>query len=123
MALTALEINRAATDGKPLKLPDGSGLYVYVTTKTKSYRTDYRIGGRRGTVVHGQYPAMTLSQARERNREAKQLLAGGIDPATHKNSKNSPSTPPSATRSRPPRSTGSMARTPCARKPGRMSSK
>jgi integrase len=84
MALTALEINRAATDGKPLKLPDGSGLYVYVTTKTKSYRTDYRIGGRRGTVVHGQYPAMTLSQARERNREAKQLLAGGIDPATHK---------------------------------------
>jgi len=27
---------------------------------------------------------MTLSQAREQNREAKQLLASGIDPATHK---------------------------------------
>ncbi|MBK3744150.1 tyrosine-type recombinase/integrase [Paraburkholderia aspalathi] len=72
------------TDGKPLKLPDGNGLYLYVTPTAKSWRTDYRIGGRRGTVVHGQYPAMTLSQARERNREAKQLLAKGIDPATHK---------------------------------------
>ncbi|CAE6767260.1 Prophage integrase IntA [Paraburkholderia nemoris] len=84
MPLTALEINRAMTDGKPLKLPDGNGLYLYVTPTAKSWRTDYRIGGRRGTVVHGQYPAMTLSQARERNREAKQLLAKGIDPATHK---------------------------------------
>jgi integrase len=84
MPLTTIEIVRAATDGKPLKLPDGNGLYVYVTPTAKSWRTDYRIAGRRGTVVHGQYPAMTLSQARERNREAKQLLASGIDPATQK---------------------------------------
>ena len=84
MALTALEIARAFTDGKPLKRPDGDGLYLYVTKTTKSWRSDYRIGGRRGTIVHGQYPAMTLSQARGRNREAKQLLASGIDPATQK---------------------------------------
>jgi integrase len=84
MALTALEIARAFTDGKPLKLPDGNGLYLYVTKATKSWRSDYRIGGRRGTIVHGQYPAMTLSQARGRNREAKQLLASGIDPAIQK---------------------------------------
>lgn len=84
MPLTNIEIARATTDGKTLKLPDGNGLYLYVTRTTKSWRTDYRIGGRRGTIVHGQYPAMTLSQARERNREAKQLLASGIDPATHK---------------------------------------
>ncbi|CAM2194022.1 protein of unknown function [Paraburkholderia kururiensis] len=43
MALTALEIGRAVTDGKPLKLPDGNGLYLYVTRKSKSWRTDYRI--------------------------------------------------------------------------------
>jgi hypothetical protein len=84
MPLTSLAISRAATDDQPLKLPDGNGLYLYVTRMSKSWRTDYRIGGRRGTIVHGQYPAMTLSQARERNREAKQLLASGIDPATHK---------------------------------------
>lgn len=84
MPLTALEIGRATTDGNPLKLRDGNGLYVYITPTIKSFRTDYRIAGRRGTIVHGQYPDMTLSQARERNREAKQLLASGIDPATHK---------------------------------------
>lgn len=84
MPLTTLEITRASSDGKSLKLPDGNGLYLFVTPTAKSWRSDYRIAGRRGTVVHGQYPAMTLSQARERNREAKQLLASGIDPATHK---------------------------------------
>jgi hypothetical protein len=84
MPLTSLAISHAATDGQPLKLPDGNGLYLYVTRKSKSWRTDYRIGGRRGTIVHGQYPAMTLSQARERNREAKQLLASGINLAAHK---------------------------------------
>ncbi|PLZ01566.1 hypothetical protein CY652_15770 [Burkholderia sp. WAC0059] len=84
MALTALEIARATTDGKPLKLPDGNGLYLYVTKTTKSWRTDYRIAGRRGTIVHGQYPATMLAQARERNREAKLALASGIDPATQK---------------------------------------
>ena len=84
MALTIIEIARAVADDKPLKLPDGNGLYLYVTKSTKSWRFDYRIGGKRGTVVYGQYPAITLSQARERNREAKQILASGIDPATHK---------------------------------------
>ncbi|SDG67864.1 tyrosine-type recombinase/integrase [Paraburkholderia phenazinium] len=84
MPLTTLEITRASSDGKSLKLPDGNGLYLFVTPTAKSWRTDYRIASRRGTVVHGQYPAMTLSQARERNREAKQLLASGIDPATQK---------------------------------------
>lgn len=84
MPLTTIEINQAKTDRKPCKLPDGNGLYLYVTSTSKSWRTDYRIGGRRGTVVHGQYPEVTASKARERNREAKQLLANGIDPATQK---------------------------------------
>jgi len=82
--LTTLEIAHATTTGRPKKIPDGYGLYLYVTPTTKSWRTDYRIAGKRGTVVHGQYPDMTASQARERNREAKRLLTSGIDPATHK---------------------------------------
>ena len=84
MPLTTIEINQAKTDDKPYKLSDGNGLYLYVTPTSKSWRTDYRIGGRRGTVVHGQYPEVTASKARERNRAAKQLLASGIDPATQK---------------------------------------
>lgn len=84
MSLTNIEISQAKTDGKPFKLPDGDGLYLYVTKTAKSWRFDYRIGGRRGTVVHGQYPEVTASKARELNREAKKLLASGVDPATHK---------------------------------------
>ncbi|AMV41771.1 tyrosine-type recombinase/integrase [Paraburkholderia caribensis] len=84
MPLTNKEINQAQTDGKPFKLPDGDGLYLYVAKTAKSWRFDYRIGGKRGTVVYGQYPDVTTSKARERHREAKKVLARGIDPATHK---------------------------------------
>ncbi|WP_144156138.1 tyrosine-type recombinase/integrase [Paraburkholderia sp. BCC1885] len=84
MPLTTIEIAHAATDDKPFKLPDGNGLYLYVTPTSKSWRFDYRIGGKRGTVVYGQYPEIVASKARERHREAKQLLSSGIDPATHK---------------------------------------
>ncbi|MGF6766066.1 integrase [Paraburkholderia sp. GAS33] len=84
MPLTNIEISQAKTDGKPFKLFDANGLYLLVTSTSKSWRFDYRIGGRRGTVVYGLTTELTASKARERHREAKQLLASGIDPATHK---------------------------------------
>lgn len=84
MPLTNIEINQAKSNGKPFKLPDGNGLYLYVTPTSRSWRFDYRIGGRRGTVVYGLTTELTASKARERHREAKLLLASGIDPATHK---------------------------------------
>lgn len=84
MPLTIFEINQAKADNKPFKMPDGNGLYLYVTPTAKSWRFDYRIGGKRGTVVYGLTTDLTVSRARERHREAKQLLASGIDPATHK---------------------------------------
>jgi integrase len=84
MPLTNIEINQAKSDGKAYKLPDGNGLYLYVTPTSRSWRFDYRIGGRRGTVVYGLTTELTGPQARERHREAKKLLASGIDPATHK---------------------------------------
>ncbi|PQV52175.1 tyrosine-type recombinase/integrase [Paraburkholderia sp. BL21I4N1] len=84
MPLTNIEINQAKSNGKPYKLPDGNGLYLYVTPTARSWRFDYRIGGRRGTVVYGLTTELTGPQARERHREAKRLLASGTDPATHK---------------------------------------
>ncbi|WP_411373136.1 Arm DNA-binding domain-containing protein [Burkholderia pseudomallei] len=53
MPLTTIEINQSKAVGKPFKLPDGNGLYLYVTPTSKSWRFDYRIGGKRGTVVYG----------------------------------------------------------------------
>jgi integrase len=84
MTLTALEIARAKTDGKSQKRPDGNGLYLYITKKTKSYRTDYLFGGKRGTIVHGKHPDLSLAKARELNRETRRLLGEGINPATQK---------------------------------------
>lgn len=84
MALTVQETNRARTDGKPLKLFDDNGLYVYVTKSVKSLRSDYQRNGKRGTIVLGKHPALSLAKAREMNREIRQLVAQGIDPAIKK---------------------------------------
>jgi hypothetical protein len=84
MTLTALEIARAKTEDTPQKRRDGHGLYIYITKKTKSYRTDYLCGGKRGTIVHGKHPDLSLAKARELNRETRRLLAAGINPATQK---------------------------------------
>jgi integrase len=84
MPLTNIEINQAKTDDKPFKMPDGNGLYLLVTRTSKSWRFDYRIGGKRGTMVYGLTTELTTSKARERHREARQLLASGVDPAAHK---------------------------------------
>ncbi len=78
MSLTNIEINQAKTDDRPFKLFDANGLYLLVTPTAKSWRFDYRIGGKRGTVVYGLTTELTASKARERHREAKHLLASGI---------------------------------------------
>lgn len=69
MALTSLEIARAATDGKPLKLPDGNGLYLYATKTAKSWRTDYgsAVGVARSfTGSTLQLPSLKLASETER---------------------------------------------------------
>jgi hypothetical protein len=55
-AVKALEVT-----GKPQKFFDEKGLYLYVTEKgLKSWRYDYRVGGKRATVTFGRYPDVTL---------------------------------------------------------------
>jgi integrase len=79
--------------GKPYKLVDGMGLYLYVTPKTerhpkgaKSWRYDYRIAGRRETLTIGKYPDVPLASARRRHSEARELVAAGKSPAKEKRS-------------------------------------
>lgn len=84
MALTNVQINQAKADDGPLKLPDENGLYLRVTGTAKSWRFDYRLGGRRGTISYGLYPVVSLAKARELHREAKKQLANGINPGTQK---------------------------------------
>ncbi len=81
MALTELEVKQAKAKAKPYKLGDGAGLYLSVTPAgTKLWRWNYRFDGKGRTMALGRYPDVSLAQARARHREARKLLASGIDP-------------------------------------------
>ncbi|CAM3909909.1 Tyr recombinase domain-containing protein [Bordetella tumbae] len=71
----------AKDTGKPQKLADGAGLYLLFTPAGgRSWNAKYRISGKEKRSTYGQYPTITLAQARERHQEARKLLAEGIDP-------------------------------------------
>lgn len=82
MALTDLKIQSIKSTSRPQKLVDGDGLYLYITpTGTKSWRLDYRFGGKRYTLTLGKYPLVTLAKARIKRSETKQLLLDGVNPS------------------------------------------
>lgn len=45
---------------------------------------NYRFEGKQKTLAFGTYPDVSLSQAREKHKEARRLLAEGIDPTEHR---------------------------------------
>lgn len=62
--LTDRSVKALEITGKPQKFFDEKGLYLYVTEKgLKSWRYDYRVGGKRATVTFGRYPEVALSLA------------------------------------------------------------
>ncbi|HLF98148.1 MAG TPA: Arm DNA-binding domain-containing protein [Methylococcaceae bacterium] len=66
---------------KAFKVADEQGLYLLVTPAGgKLWRFDYRFEGRQKTLAFGAYPDVSLTQAREKRDEARQLRADGIDP-------------------------------------------
>lgn len=75
-------VEKALPTDKPQKLVDDRGLYLYVTPSgTKSWRFDYRFGGKRFTVTFGKFPEVTLDEARKKHLSARSRLAEGINPA------------------------------------------
>jgi len=82
MPLTDTQIRNAKAGDKPRKLADANGLYLYVSTAGgKSWRLDYNFFGKRKTLTLGNYPALTLAEARSQRDEAKRKLADGLDPS------------------------------------------
>lgn len=68
------------------KLPDGRGLYLLVTPSgSKIWRFYYPqlLTKKRTEIKLGEYPEITLSQARAIREEYRALLAQGIDPQKH----------------------------------------
>lgn len=85
--LTDTAIRSLKAREKPYKVTDRDGMYVLVSVKGSiSFRLDYRLHGRRETIVLGKYgpDGLSLARAREKCIDARRLVAEGQSPAIEK---------------------------------------
>ena len=82
--LTDMKLKALKPTGKIYKVADQRGLYVAVTrTGVVGFRFDYRINGRRETLVIGQYDS-SLGARKPRDAEELDNNAGSPDNAVRK---------------------------------------
>lgn len=85
MPLNDTYIRSLKPDLKPRKYFDGGGLFLFIPTSgSKLWRMAYRFNGKSKLLSFGEYPTISLRDARARREEAKQLIAKDIDPSEHK---------------------------------------
>lgn len=85
MALTDSAVRNAKPEAKPYKKGDAGGLFLLVNpTGGKLWRLKYRMDGKERLLAIGSYPELSLAQAREQAKDARALLAQGVDPSQHK---------------------------------------
>jgi integrase len=63
---------------------DGNGLYLQVTKTGRSWLLRYQLDRRRREMGLGSLADVTLAAARDRARDARALLADGLDPIEHR---------------------------------------
>lgn len=82
MALTELTVRNTKPSDKPVKMTDGNGMHLLITTSgSKYWRFQYRFAGKQKILALGVYPEVSLSEARRRRDEARQLVANHVDPS------------------------------------------
>ena len=80
--LTDVAVRVAKPHARARKLTDGGGLYLLVQPGgAKLWRYRYRIGGVENVFAIGDYPAVTLAEAREARAHARELVQRGLHPA------------------------------------------
>jgi len=85
MALSDIQVKKAAPKDKAYKLSDGGGLYLQVTPSGgKWWRFKYRLDGKEKLISFGVYPDISLAEARNKRHEARNLVVNGLDPSTEK---------------------------------------
>lgn len=85
MPLSDLKIRKAKQKDKAYRLTDGLGLSLLVRPSgTKSWQFRYQFMGKEKILSLGQYPILSLADARTKRDDAKRLLAGGQDPSVQK---------------------------------------
>ena len=85
MSLNDAKLRNLKSKEKTYKVSDSGGLYIEVTrTGSRLWRLKYRFEGREKRLSFGAYPIVSLADAREARKNAKALLAKGIDPSAAK---------------------------------------
>lgn len=77
-SLTDAKIKNLKAKDKAFKTADGGGLYVHTTTAGgKSFRYDFKHNSKYATLTFGQYPTLSLAEARKLHEEARDLVLSG----------------------------------------------
>jgi Arm DNA-binding domain len=83
--LTHVQIAATKPGERPYTLSDVDSLYLLVKTNgSKLWSFRYRYPGRQKTLHCGQWPAVSLADARARRDDARRQVAAGLDPAQRK---------------------------------------
>lgn len=85
MALSDLQIKKLAPKTKRYDVHDGGGLYLRIMpTGTKSWFLRYMMDGKAKRLTLGNYPTLSLNEARKRSANEHLNIQQGIDPALKK---------------------------------------
>ena len=85
MPLNDNKIKGLKATGKLYRVADGNGLTLEITPAGKKlWRYRYRLGGKASMLSLGEYPAVSLTEARTKRTEAAELVKQGINPAHHR---------------------------------------
>ena len=83
--LTAMQVRNFKEPGR---FADGNGLFYEITkTGIKRWMYRYKIIEKSGIYIIGRYPELTLEQARNKHREARDLVKEGLSPAKARRAK------------------------------------
>jgi len=83
--LTDTEIKKAKPKDKQYKLFDGGGLYLLVTKNGKKrWVIDYSFNKKRNSLGLGNYPDVTLKEARDIRADIKDKIKNNINPSSRK---------------------------------------
>lgn len=84
--LSDTKINKAKAENNPYKLFDGGGLYLLVKPNgVKNWRHKYKKpDGKETSISYGDYPTVSLKEARGRREQTKAQLAKNINPVEEK---------------------------------------
>jgi hypothetical protein len=87
--ITDIQAKNAKPKDKVYKLADGGGLYLEIMpTGSKLWRMKFKqASGKESRLAFGNYPEVTLIQAREKRDAARKLKIDGIDPGQAKKEK------------------------------------